>query len=91
MLSTSCCHQLILVIYFLQLYNIVGNKETLFIREEFYFVGFNVVQQILQNADERSSTNSKTNKQKNVILLVVLRRCTIGPINKDLRKPEATL
>lgn len=56
--------------------------------EETYFVGLYVVQEIFQYANERSGTDSKTDKQKNVIFLVILCGCTIRAINKDLRKPK---
>jgi hypothetical protein len=55
---------------------------------EVYLTGLKVVQEILQYADERSCTDSKPNKKKNVIFLVILSRCTERAIYEDLGKPR---
>jgi hypothetical protein len=68
-------------------YITVGRKY--FAVKEVYLVRLYIVQEIFEYADERSGANPKTNKQKNVVFLVILCRCAIRAINIDLRKPES--
>ncbi|RZR91744.1 hypothetical protein BHM03_00019925 [Ensete ventricosum] len=43
-----------------------------------------VVEEILQNANERRGTDSKADEQKNVVLLVVLSWSTVRPVYQKL-------